>query len=137
MRAWALLFLAGSAFAMPQTNFQFGSVPNRKIFIRGDEQETLRGVADTENTSEENENEIGGRIPGGESFANTETVEVEETFFEEACCCIPVSEECQSDLVGLGLINPRIVNRPTTENSSTTSCQLDTRYVALEKLDLK
>ena len=125
MRVWALLFLAVSAYAMPQTNFQFGSVPNRKIFVRGDEQETLRGAADTEFSGEGNESEIGGRIPGEESFANTETVELEDLPIREACCCIPASEECQADLteeeldlVGLGLINPRIVNRPTPETSS-------------------
>jgi len=129
MRMWALLFLAVSAYAMPQTNFQFGSVPNRKIFIRGDEQETIRGAAATEFSSEGNESEIGGRIPGEESFANTETVEVENLPIEESCCCIPASEECQADLteeeldlVGLGLINPRIVNRPAPENPSATSC---------------
>eukprot|EP00091_Calanus_sinicus_P017693 TRINITY_DN382_c0_g1_i11.p1 TRINITY_DN382_c0_g1~~TRINITY_DN382_c0_g1_i11.p1 ORF type:complete len:497 (-),score=165.67 TRINITY_DN382_c0_g1_i11:62-1552(-) len=129
MRVFALFFLAVSAYAMPQTNFKFGSVPNRKIFIRGDEQNTIGGGSETEFTSEENEGDIGGRIPGEEAFGNTEIVEVEDLPIEEDCCCIPASEECQADLteeeldlVGLGLINPRIVNRPTPESPSATTC---------------
>lgn len=132
MRMWALLFLAVSAYSMPQTNFQFGSVPNRKIFVRGDAQETSRGAAAPSSETQVN-NGIEGRVPGEESFANTEVVEVEDIPDEETCCCIPDSEECAADiteseldLVGLGLINPRIVNRPAPASPST-SCPAGSR----------
>jgi len=126
MRMWALLFLGVSASAMPQTNFQFGSAPNRKIFIRGDAQETARGAAASPSDSERVESGIEGRVPSEEAF---EVVEIEDLPEEETCCCIPDVEECQAeltqeelDLVGLGLINPRIVNRPTPSSSSGSSC---------------
>jgi len=126
MRMWALLFLAVSASSMPQTNFQFGSAPNRKIFIRGDAQETARGAAASPSDSERVESGIEGRVPSEEAF---EVVEIEDLPEEETCCCIPDVEECQAeltqeelDLVGLGLINPRIVNRPTPSSSSGSSC---------------
>eukprot|EP00092_Neocalanus_flemingeri_P004843 GFUD01005211.1.p1 GENE.GFUD01005211.1~~GFUD01005211.1.p1 ORF type:complete len:497 (-),score=130.91 GFUD01005211.1:51-1541(-) len=130
MKMWGLLFLAVAATAMPQTNFLFGSAPNRKIFIRDDAQETARaaaGVIPSEN--EVVESELDDRIPSGEVFVAPVAVEVEEVPTEETCCCVPESEECQEDLteeeldlVGLGLINPRIVNRPSTAGPSPSSC---------------
>jgi len=114
--------VAVAATALPQTNFQFGGVPNRKIFVRGP-----AGVIPSEN--EGVESEVDGRVPGEEVFAEAVPVNVEEPPIEETCCCIPESEECQSDiteevldLVGLGLINPRIVNRPSASGPSPTQC---------------
>merc|ERR1712038_1769770 len=123
IKMWALLLLAVAVSSMPQTNFQFGSsVPNRKIFIRGDAQQTPRGPAEVIE-----ESGIEGRVPGEEAFTSPEVVIIEEIPDEETCCCIPVSEQCQEeepeeelDLVGLGLINPRIVNRPAPASPSTT-----------------
>jgi len=128
IKMWSLLFLAVSVSSMPQTNFQFGSVPNRKIFIRGDAQETARGPAGAPSTPEVIESGIEGRVPGEEAFVGPEEVVVIENIpEEETCCCIPASEGClaqeqeeEIDLVGLGLINPRIVNRPTPASPSTT-----------------
>jgi len=127
----SLLFLAVAATAMPQTNFLFGSAPNRKIFIREEAQETSRAAAGgVPSENDVSGSEVDGRVPGGEVFVNPAPATVEELPIEETCCCIPESEECQSglteeelDLVGLGLINPRIVNRPSTSGPSpSTSC---------------
>merc|ERR1711923_26525 len=116
IKMWVLLYLTLTVSAMPQTNFQFGSsVPNRKIFIRADAQETPRGAA---GASEVIESGIEGRVPGEEAFTSPEVVVIEDIAEEEeSCCCVPVSDGCHAeelDLVGLGLINPRIVNRPST-----------------------
>jgi len=129
IKMWALLLLAVTVSSMPQTNFQFGSsVPNRKIFIRGDAQQTPRGpVGTSANPEVIEESGIEGRVPGEEAFTSPEVVIIEDIPDEETCCCIPVSDQCQEeepeeelDLVGLGLINPRIVNRPATASPSTT-----------------
>jgi hypothetical protein len=58
------------------------------------------GAADTEFTSEGSESEIGGRIPGEESFANNETVELEDLPIDEACCCMPDLTEEELDRRG-------------------------------------
>merc|ERR1712038_756270 len=123
IKMWALLLLAVTVSSMPQTNFQFGSsVPNRKIFIRGDAQQTPRGPAEVIE-----ESGIEGRVPGEEAFTSPEVVIIEDIPEEETCCCIPVTDQCREeepeeelDLVGLGLINPRIVNRPAAASPSTT-----------------
>jgi len=143
IKMWVLLYLAVTVSAMPQTNFQFGSsVPNRKIFIRADAQETPRGAA---GISEVIESGIEGRVPGEEAFTSPEVVVIEDIAEEEeSCCCVPVSDGCQAeelDLVGLGLINPRIVNRPTTPPASpSTTCpaghQLCCRPAAATGVDM-
>ena len=101
---FGLLFLAVAATAMPQTNIFFGSTQNRKI-------------------------NMVGRIPGGEVFLDPVPVKVEEVPNEETCCCIQDFEKCQVDmteeefdLVGLFELNPRIVNRPLTDQPSPSSC---------------
>jgi len=81
-----------------------------------------------------------GRVPSGGEFSNTNTF--------DHCCCVPLSTQCgdplgrdlEEDLVGLGLIDPRlqpqnqknklkqglstrIVNRPSaTTNSQQNTC---------------
>merc|ERR1712117_792717 len=145
IKMWVLLYVAVTVSAMPQTNFQFGSsssVPNRKIFIRADAQETPRGAA---GASEVIESGIEGRVPGEEAFTSPEVVVIEDIAEEEeSCCCVPVSDGCHAeelDLVGLGLINPRIVNRPTTPPASpSTTCpaghQLCCRPAAATGVDM-
>merc|ERR1712115_229644 len=130
IKMWSLLLLAVSVSSMPQTNFQFGSVPNRKIFIRGDAQETARGPAGAPSTPEVIESGIEGRVPGEEAFVGPEEVVVIENIpEEETCCCIPASEEClaqeqeeEIDLVGLGLITDQPLPAPPLFALQGTRC---------------
>jgi len=117
---WAYLILVVSVSSLPQTNFQ----PNRKIFVRDDVNNDEVLGDDVFTIDEVAENELEGRVPSEEIpvIAIEENVENNEN-----CCCIPASEQCQNavaeaelDLVGLGLINPRIVNRPTSSSSTSS-----------------
>ena len=125
-----LLFLAVAATSMPQTNFYFGSAPNRKIFIRDDTDITLRAPAEViQSEIEVVGSEVEVSLLNEEVFVDSEAVQVEELPIEQTCCCVPETQECQValteeelDLVGLGLINPRIVNRPSITGPTPTSC---------------
>jgi len=73
--------------------------------------------ADTRSFSEA-EIQPSGRVPGGASVAPAPSVQVSN---EDQCCCIPADQDCfdlypaVDDLVGQGLIDPRIVNRPPAQ----------------------
>merc|ERR1712020_625972 len=67
-----------------------------------------------------------GRVPGGGSVGSVGSVgpvaPVAPSYGGEECCCIPADQECfdllpVDDLVGEGLIDPRIVNRPPAQPS--------------------
>jgi len=64
-----------------------------------------------------------GRVPGGGSVGSVSSVApVAQSYPGEECCCIPADQQCfdllpVDDLVGEGLIDPRIVNRPPPQPS--------------------
>merc|ERR1712244_197486 len=64
-----------------------------------------------------------GRVPGGGSVGSVSSVApVAQAYPGEECCCIPADQQCfdllpVDDLVGEGLIDPRIVNRPPPQPS--------------------
>jgi len=64
-----------------------------------------------------------GRVPGGGSVGSVSSVApVAPAYPGEECCCIPADQQCfdllpVDDLVGEGLIDPRIVNRPPPQPS--------------------
>jgi len=63
-----------------------------------------------------------GRVPGGPSVGSVPSVPSTAPQSGEECCCIAADQECfdllaVDDLVGQGLIDPRIVNRPPPQPS--------------------
>ena len=63
-----------------------------------------------------------GRVPGGPSVGSVPHVPAVPHQSEDECCCIAADQECfdllaVEDLVGEGLIDPRIVNRPPAQPS--------------------
>merc|ERR1712172_170918 len=63
---------------------------------------------------------LSGRVPGAPSVGSAPAPSVQNTN-EDQCCCIPADLDCfdlypaVDDLVGQGLIDPRIVNRPPAQ----------------------
>ena len=63
-----------------------------------------------------------GRVPSGGSVGGSAPPVVQSYGGQEECCCIPADQQCfdllpVDDLVGEGLIDPRIVNRPPAQPS--------------------
>merc|ERR1711936_732411 len=61
-------------------------------------------------------------VPGGPSVGSVPHVPAVPHQSEDECCCIAADQECfdllaVEDLVGEGLIDPRIVNRPPAQPS--------------------
>ena len=144
MKALLLVFFVLGKNGSPQTNFNAKSLPNRKIFVRGDRESTARAPASvpapTNNVFGNADYDLQQTVVDNSIAIEDEptVVIVEETRIpnsvddQASCCCIPTHEECRDDLtteeeldlVGLGLINPRIVNRPgvTLPASEEASC---------------
>ena len=146
MRVFLTIFLAASVASQGVTFGDSSSEPkkpvkvNQRLGLLG----TSLGLSPTgENTGQSgaltqgtNQNTIGqgpsGRVPSGGEFSGT----------FDTCCCVPLADQCgdplgrdlEDDLVGLGLIDPRlkptrggistrIVNRPNAAtNSQQNTC---------------
>merc|ERR1711988_2041674 len=101
MRAFlSLVSVVGVTWALPQ--LQFG------------------GPTDADTRSFSEAETLSGRVPGAPSVGSAPAPSVQVTN-EDQCCCIPADLDCfdlypaVDDLVGQGLIDPRIVNRPPAQ----------------------
>jgi len=83
-----------------------------------------------------------GRVPGAPSVGTAPApasvpAPVPQTSPQDQCCCIPADQDCfdlyaVEDLVGQGLIDPRIVNRPPAQPSDLrTGLLVHHRFVQL------
>merc|ERR1712152_80550 len=72
-----------------------------------------------------------GRVPGAPSVGTAPapaSVPASQSSPQDQCCCIPADQDCfdlyaVEDLVGQGLIDPRIVNRPPAQPSDLNVLQ--------------
>jgi len=99
----SLVSVVGVSWALPQ--LQFG------------------GPTDVDTRSFSEADSLSGRVPGAPSVGSPQAAPAPsvQVTNEDQCCCIPADLDCfdlypaVDDLVGQGLIDPRIVNRPPAQ----------------------